>query len=139
MDPRRSAAVTATALAAFAGVGLAVAGPPGRDRHGTSERVGAAPSAQSVGGRSGDASRRPLASVATPTTSRRLPVLCALPPGNQKLHPGTRRGLAHHLYQYPALSLATAPQRGAARRLVATLLQTTSTWRDPRRAAERAM
>jgi hypothetical protein len=50
------------------------------------------------------------------------------------LPPGTLRGLAHRLQQYPAVSLATAAQRSAAQRLVTEARRTARAWRDPRRA-----
>src|SRR5918992_1299031 len=50
------------------------------------------------------------------------------------LPPGTLRGLAHRLRQYPAVTLATAAQRRAARRLLDEARRSAGAWRDPRRA-----
>jgi hypothetical protein len=52
-----------------------------------------------------------------------------------KLPPGTLRGLAHRLDQYPTPSLATPPQRQAARRLLADMRTASRRWRDPSDAA----
>jgi hypothetical protein len=62
-------------------------------------------------------------------------ILCALAPGSTKLPPGAVRGLAHHLRQYPTLSLATARQRRAAEHLLATIRAAATRWQDPRQAA----
>ncbi len=62
-------------------------------------------------------------------------VLCVLAPGSTKLPAGAVRGLAHHLRQYPTLSLATAGQRRAARRLLNAIRAAAAGWRDPQRAA----
>jgi hypothetical protein len=61
--------------------------------------------------------------------------LCTLKPGQSTLPPGTRHGLAHHLRQYPDLSLATAGQRRAAERLLARAEAATLRWRDVKAAA----
>jgi hypothetical protein len=75
--------------------------------------------------------------------------LCSVPPASAAgagrrfaafragatLPPGTLRGLAHRLRQYPAVSLATAAQRRAARRLLDEARRSARAWRDPRRAA----
>jgi hypothetical protein len=119
MRLRRTTAVTAAAVVALTGLGMSLDGRPG----------------PSVTGRSEDAVHREPTAVATPPTSRRRVALCALPPGEAKLPARTVRGLAHHLYQYPALSLATTSQNGSARRLVAAIRHATRIWRDPRRAA----
>ena len=48
----------------------------------------------------------------------------------RKLPPGTLRGPAHLLQQYPSLSLATPAQRAAAKRLLARTRAGTLRWRD---------
>lgn len=74
--------------------------------------------------------------------------LCSVPPASPAgpgrsfaasragptLPPGTLRGLAHRLQQYPAVSLATAAQRRAAQRLLTESWRAARAWRDPRRA-----
>jgi hypothetical protein len=55
------------------------------------------------------------ASGAPPVNPR---ILCTLPPGASHLPPAARRGLIGHLEQYPDVSLATAAQRAAARRIL---------------------
>lgn len=62
-------------------------------------------------------------------------VLCALQPGQTVLASGVRHGLAHHLRQYPDLSLATATERHAATRLLARLRSATRSYADVRNAA----
>jgi hypothetical protein len=62
-------------------------------------------------------------------------VLCVLAPGSTKLPAGAVRGLAHHLHQYPSLSLATAAQRRGAQRLLSAIRVAAAGWRDPLRAA----
>ena len=62
-------------------------------------------------------------------------LLCELAPGATTLPPGRRRGLAHHLQQYPSVALATPKQRAAAQRLLAVLRRGSRDWRDPRAAA----
>src|SRR5688500_19624792 len=52
-----------------------------------------------------------------------------------KLPPGSLRGPAHRLNQYPNVSLASAEQRLAAQRLVDTMWATVRRWRNPRLAA----
>jgi len=53
-----------------------------------------------------------------------------------KLPPGTLRGPAERLQQYPTVSLATAAQLAAAKRLRKELWASAAEWRDPRDAAE---
>jgi hypothetical protein len=60
---------------------------------------------------------------------------CELAPGAVSLPPGRRHGLAHHLRQYPEVSLATTAQRAEAQRLLATLGSAAARWRDPRAAS----
>ena len=61
--------------------------------------------------------------------------LCKLPPLASKMPPGSLRGLAHHLRQYPTLSLATPRERLGARRLLATIRLAARRWRDPVQAS----
>ena len=56
-------------------------------------------------------------------------VLCTLAPGQSKLPPERLRGLAHHLRQYPELSVATPAQRRAAARLLQRIRTATARWR----------
>jgi hypothetical protein len=51
-----------------------------------------------------------------------------------KLPPGTLRGPAYQLEQYPTLSLATPAQRAAAQRLWDDMRAAAQAWQDPRRA-----
>jgi hypothetical protein len=60
---------------------------------------------------------------------------CNLPPGAARLPASRLRGLAHHLRQYPDLTLATAKQTIAAERLLATLQTAARGWRNLRSAA----
>jgi hypothetical protein len=74
--------------------------------------------------------------------------LCSVPPlsavgagreavafrARDPLPPRTLRGLAHRLQQYPAVSLATAAQRRAARRLLEQARTAASAYRDSRSA-----
>ena len=62
-------------------------------------------------------------------------VLCTLKPGRVTLAPDARRGLAHHLRQYPDLSAASRTQRRAALRLLTRVRAAAMRWRDVRRAA----
>ena len=62
-------------------------------------------------------------------------VVCTLKPGRATLAPDARRGLAHHLRQYPDLSAASRTQRRAALRLLARVRAAAMRWRDVRRAA----
>ncbi len=55
-------------------------------------------------------------------------VLCTLPDGAARLPAAARRGLIGHLEQYPALSLASAAQRRAARRVLDTLRARAANW-----------
>jgi hypothetical protein len=50
------------------------------------------------------------------------------------LAPGTLRGLASELLQYPDATLATRAQRSAAERLLADARRAARVWRDPRAA-----
>jgi len=61
-------------------------------------------------------------------------VLCSLKPGTTALPADALRGLAHHLRQYPDLTLATPAQRRAAALLLARLRTATARWVDLRRA-----
>lgn len=74
-------------------------------------RIGVASVALAVvlGGAGHGASRSPAAAPR---------IVCTLPSGASHLPVGTRRGLIGHLEQYPDLSLATPPQRAAARRIL---------------------
>jgi hypothetical protein len=83
----------------------------------------------------GLASHHPLRPSAGTTARAGTSVVCVLAPGATKLPPNAVRGLAHHLRQYPAPSLATAAQRRAARDLLATIRAAASRWQDPRQAA----
>jgi hypothetical protein len=49
-------------------------------------------------------------------------LLCAPPPGAQRLPPTARRGLIDHLRQYPAVALATPKERAAAEAVLADLV-----------------
>ena len=135
MNLRRTAVGTAAGLAALSGAGLALLGPPGTDGHDMRRTTLAPSSVPTFDARSSNASRRELSAVERLRVRRSRPALCALPPREKKLPPGTVRGLAHHLHQYPALSLATATQDEAARHLVTSIQRATRIWRDPRRAA----
>lgn len=53
----------------------------------------------------------------------------------QNLPPGTLRGPAGLLDQYPTVSLATGSQRAAATQLLANMRAAARAWRDPRAAA----
>jgi hypothetical protein len=61
-------------------------------------------------------------------------VVCTLAPGQASLAPGVRHGLAAHLQQYPDLSLATAAQKQAARRLLERARVASERWRNVRAA-----
>jgi hypothetical protein len=77
----------------------------------------------------------PEAQTATPPA-----LICKLPrESKQKLPPTARHGLIHHLRQYPAVQLATPPQRARAALILARLKAASRRghWSDPR-AAERA-
>jgi len=65
------------------------------------------------------------------------PVLCTLKPGETTLPPGTKHGLAHHLRQYPDISLATPKQRRAATDLLGRVEEAATRWRSIERAAKR--
>lgn len=71
--------------------------------------------------------------VATPSPAPGL--VCTLKPGQSTLPAGIRHGLAHHLLQYPDLSLATTGQRRAAEQLLAHAEAAARRWRDVRAAA----
>ena len=62
-------------------------------------------------------------------------VLCTLKPGQSTLDPGARHGLAHHLRQYPDLTLSTPGQRRAAARLLASVRAATVRWSSVKSAA----
>ena len=64
-------------------------------------------------------------------------VLCTLKPGQATLPPETLHGLAHHLRQYPDVSLATPKQRRAATELVRRALVASARWRAADVAAAR--
>jgi hypothetical protein len=61
----------------------------------------------------------------------------ALASSTRDLPPGTLRGPAGELRQYPSLALATPRQRTAARRVLSEMRRAARKWRDPR-AAEAA-
>ena len=61
--------------------------------------------------------------------------LCTLKPGQKTLPSRTLRGLAHHLRQYPDVSLATPTQRRAAAAFLRRVRVTTARWRDVDAAA----
>jgi hypothetical protein len=71
--------------------------------------------------------------VATPASAPS--VLCTLKPGQATLAADALRGLAHHLRQYPDLSVATPAQRRAATRLLDRVRAATARWRAVSRAA----
>jgi hypothetical protein len=58
-----------------------------------------------------------------------------LKPGQTTLGAEVRHGLAHHLLQYPDLTLATRRQRGAAERLLARIRAATARWSTVKSAA----
>ena len=60
------------------------------------------------------------------TGTRRI--VCTLPPGATRLPASARRGLIGHLEQYPDVSLATARQRAAAARILATVSERARHW-----------
>jgi hypothetical protein len=62
-------------------------------------------------------------------------LFCVLAPGSASLPPGRLRGLAHHLRQYPDVTLARPTQKATAERLLATLRASALRWRIPREAA----
>jgi hypothetical protein len=67
---------------------------------------------------------------ARPQLPKRRRLVCPLAPESTALLPATaRRGLAHHLRQYPAVALATSAQRRAAARLLARLRAEARGWR----------
>lgn len=76
-----------------------------------------------------------LAPAATPAGPSKI--TCTLAPGENALPAGTSHGLAHHLRQYPVLSLATPAQRTAAEHLRRLTVEASARWRNPR-AARRA-
>ncbi|MEO5633292.1 hypothetical protein, partial [Gaiella sp.] len=57
-------------------------------------------------------------------------LLCTLKPGQTMLPPETMHGLAHHLRQYPDLSLVTANQRRAAANLLKRARKASDRWRN---------
>ena len=57
-------------------------------------------------------------------------IVCTLAPGQTSLAPGIRHGLAAHLQQYPDLSLATAAQKKAARRLLERARAASERWKN---------
>ncbi len=61
-------------------------------------------------------------------------MLCTLKPGQSTLAAGVRHGLAHHLRQYPDLSLATPAQLHAAKVLLASARRAAAGWHDVRDA-----
>lgn len=74
-----------------------------------------------------------LALVALVAGAGALGALASRPAG--KLPPGTLRGPAYRLDQYPTVSLATPAQLRAARRLLRTARAAARQWRDPGGAA----
>ena len=64
-------------------------------------------------------------------------ILCTLPPGASRLPASARRGLIGHLEQYPDLSLSTAAERAAARRILSVVRREARRW-TTLRAAKRA-
>ena len=65
-----------------------------------------------------------------------VPGATARPLAAEKLPPGTLRGPAHLLEQYPTISLANSKQRAAARALLAELRAISPRWQDLSGAAE---
>jgi hypothetical protein len=63
--------------------------------------------------------------------------VCTLQPGETSLPAAARHGLIQHLRQYPAVELASAPQRTAARALLRRLRRAAHRWSSPT-AARRA-
>ena len=55
-------------------------------------------------------------------------IRCTLPPGASRLPASARRGLIGHLEQYPALSLSTAGERAAARRILSAVRREARRW-----------
>jgi hypothetical protein len=73
-----------------------------------------------------------------PTVAKSLPLhkhFCLLMPGAASLPAARLRGLAHHLRQYPELTLVTAAQAGVARNLLTKLRGAALRWRNPDEAA----
>ncbi|MCY7301914.1 MAG: hypothetical protein LH654_02550, partial [Thermoleophilia bacterium] len=64
-------------------------------------------------------------------------LLCTLRPGQTLLPPETMHGLAHHLRQYPDLTIATPKQRRAAADLLGRARKASVRWRDIDVAATR--
>jgi hypothetical protein len=64
-------------------------------------------------------------------------ILCTLPPGASRLPASARRGLIGHLEQYPDLSLSTAAERAAARRILSLVRREARRW-TTLQAAKRA-
>jgi hypothetical protein len=62
-------------------------------------------------------------------------LFCVLAPGATSLPPWRLRGLAHHLRQYPDVTLATAAQATVAERLLTTLHSAALRWSNPREVA----
>ena len=62
-------------------------------------------------------------------------IVCTLKPGQSTLPAGTRHGLAHHLLQYPDLTLANPMERRAATQLLARVRAATLRWRRIKPAA----
>jgi hypothetical protein len=119
--PRRQRLLLAAFAAALAGLGLAlVRGGPAAE-----------PAASTAvdGPRASAAERGRLVSL--PALPLLRPIVCPLAPTSRALLPAdARRGLVSHLRQYPAVELASARQRAAATRLLATLRRRAAPWRD---------
>jgi len=78
-----------------------------------------------------------LASVPSAMPGAPRSVLCTLKPGQRELPPTTKHGLAHHLRQYPDVSLATPKQRRAAADLLRRAREASARWRNIDVAATR--
>lgn len=72
-----------------------------------------------------------------PSAKPKPRIVCTLPAGASRLPPSARRGLIGHLEQYPDLSLSTAAERAAARRILSLVRREARDWRTLR-AAKRA-
>ena len=122
--PRPHRLLLAGLFAALAGFGLALA------RGGTT--AGPAAALAAVDGPHVSAGARGLVAALPPLRA----IVCPLAPSSRALlPPGARRGLVAHLRQYPTVELASAPERAAAARLLATLRLRAEPWRDPEAAA----
>ena len=135
-QPRRRRSAALVLIAAALGVGFGLASTKGAPGEAAEPVVQArvAPSSARPDAQLVSVAEAPEAVTVTTRSASPRVAFCLLPPQAAKLPPDAVRGLAHHLHQYPALSVATAAEREAAIRLRGEITATAATWRDPRGA-----